>query len=74
MITINDIQKAILTLQNPKVLKKIKVTSAFASYLAETLPKFEDKPTKLYNGIICRLEGVPIEIDDSLDSNYEFIF
>lgn len=74
MINVSDLHKLSLTMQDYKLVKKIKVTTQFADYLDANIPKLEDKFPDNCNGFIGRFDGIPVEIDDEIDGLYEFVY
>ena len=75
-INVETFNNIISTMQRCKILKKIKVTTAFAYCLErsiEPLPFYE--PNKFYAGMSdLWYQGVPVEIDDGIDGLYEFVY
>lgn len=74
MINVSDLHKLSLTMQDYKLVKKIKVTTQFADYLDANIPKLEDKFPDNCNGLIGQFDGIPVEIDDEIDGLYEFVY
>ena len=76
MINAETLNNIISEMQRDKILKKIKVTTAFAYRLDRSigpLPQYE--PHKFYPGVHgWYYQGVPVEIDDDVDGLYEFIY
>lgn len=75
MINVETLNNIISEMQRDKILKKIKVTTAFAYCLdrmVEPLPHYE--PNKFYSGMLVEYQGVPVEIDDEIDGPYEFVY
>lgn len=76
MFNVKDLEDAAQAMQKlgPKLPKGIKVTTQFADYLDANTPKLEDKLPDNHNGFIGRFDGLPVEIDDEIDGNYEIIY
>ena len=74
-LNVETLNHIISEMQSVKMLKKIKVTTAFANYLDRILPPLPNYETnKFYAGMCCEYLGVPVEIDDDIDGLYEFVF
>ena len=73
-ITIKDLQASLHSAFSFKPLpRKIKITSKAAKYLdavCETV--FEESPNELARaaGTIGRWDGIPIEVDDTIENEY----
>lgn len=75
MINVETLNNIISEMQSVKILKKIKVTTAFANYLDRLFPPLPHyEPNKFYAGMLCEYQGIPVEIDDKIDGPYEFVF
>lgn len=76
MINVDELNNLISEMHLDKILKKIKVTTAFAYCLdrsIDPLPHYE--PHKFYPGMPgWYYQGIPIEIDDEIDWPYEFVY
>ena len=76
MINVETLNNIISKMQSVKILKKIKVTTAFAYYLDRILPPLPlYEPNKFYAGMPgLWYQGVPVEIDDKIDGPYELVY
>ena len=76
MINVETLNNLISEMQRGKILKKIKVTTAFAYQLDRSIdPLPQYKPHKFYPGVPgWYYQGVPVEIDDEIDGPYEFVY
>lgn len=71
MFNVKDLEDAILTMQGPKLPKKIKVTSFFWNYLKYAESPFEIKCAK-FSAMFNDYRGLPVIIDDEIDGLYKF--
>lgn len=55
-------------------VKLIKISSKCAQYIDSQPSPFVGKPSELSNGVIGRWESCPIEVDDTIDGDYEIVW
>lgn len=70
-MNINDYIKTLSELEIPKIIKKVKVSSQFYNVIRslfdrETLYGISSPPETF--------QGIPIEIDDTIESDYELVY
>ena len=74
MLDHEKINKALSEFHRPEMLAGIKVTTEFAHYPKQTVPTLPKNPNRLTYSPVESFTGVPVEIDDEIDSLYEFVF
>lgn len=57
-----------------KCVKKIKVSSTFFAYLKAVSDPFGIGPSIILDGQIAYWTGIPVEIDDEIYGQYEFVY
>lgn len=57
-----------------KYINKIKVSSAFFSYLKASSDPFGLGPSIIPEGKTACWTGIPVEVDDEIDGHYEFVY
>lgn len=55
-------------------VKLIKISSKYAQYLDSQPSPFVNKPSELPSGTIGRWESCRIEVDDTIDCDYEIVW
>lgn len=55
-------------------VKLIKISSKYAQYLQSQPSPFVDRPSELSGGLIGRWDAYPIEVDDTIDGDYEIVW
>lgn len=72
MLNCAYLEKLVFDIHQPRLIKKIKVTSQFYAYLAAhstdyvVHTKYDDSP----RGYVSTYFGIPIEIDNTIYSDY----
>ena len=61
-------------LSESKYLQKVKVSSAFFAHLHAASDPFGTGPSPIPDGKVAYFNCVPIEIDDEIDRDYEFVY
>ena len=73
-VTMYDIYKQMESVfSDTRFPKKIKLRSS----LAAQIPKIVEDPPKrehIANGVIGQFTGIPVEIDDTIEGYYEFVY
>lgn len=72
MINIENLQKVISSMPRFNHVKKIKVTTLFYHYIKLNFKVLAGSP--IDNKFIDSHFGIPIEIDDEIEGNYEFVY
>ena len=77
IITAAYFENMLSDLQKFHIVKKVKVTSEFISLLKSVCPTTVEDPPKRENiakGVWGQFTGIPIEIDDTIDSDYKLVY
>ncbi len=61
--------KMVLDIQSAKPLK-VKITSKLDTYLKSIPSVFQEKPANMAGGRVGHWDGIPIEIDDTIENEY----
>ena len=70
-MNINDYIKTLSELEIPKIIKKVKVSPQFYNVIRSL---FDRETLYGISSPLKTLQGIPVEIDDTLENDYELVY